>query len=82
MLLADSCARDPLNHSSKKKARPTGPKVIVDNETIKNVYITWLDDPSSLVSKRHQVGKFQEDTEQLKLAHRLKKAQAAIVETS
>jgi hypothetical protein len=35
MLLDDSCAGDPLNHSSKKKARRTGPKVIVDNEMIK-----------------------------------------------
>jgi cohesin complex subunit SCC1 len=83
MLLADSCAGDPLNNSSKKKARRTGSKVIVYNETIipKNVYMTWLDDPSSLVSKRRQVGEFQEDTGQLKLAHRLKKAQAAIVDT-
>jgi hypothetical protein len=55
----------------------------VDNETIikKDVYIKWLDDPSSLVSKRRRVGEFQEDTGQLNLAHRLKKAQAAIVET-
>jgi hypothetical protein len=37
MLLADSCAGDPLNHSSKKKAHRTGPKVIVDNETIKKI---------------------------------------------
>jgi hypothetical protein len=84
MLLDDSCPGDPLNHSSKKKARRTGPKVIVDNETIikKDVYIKWLEDPSSLVSKRRRVGEFQEDTGQLKLAHRLKKAQAAIVDTS
>jgi hypothetical protein len=68
----------------KKKARRTGPKVIVDNETIiqKDVYIKWLEDPSSLVSKRRRVGEFQEDTGQLNLAHRLKKAQAAIVDTS
>jgi hypothetical protein len=62
MLLVDSCAGDPLNNSSKKKARRIGPKVIVDNETIKNVYMTWLDDPSSLVSRRRRVGKFQENT--------------------
>jgi hypothetical protein len=81
MLLDDSCAGDPLNNSSKKKARRTGPKVIVDNETIikKDVYMTWLDDPSSIVSKRRRVGEYQEDTGQLKLAHRLKKAQEAIV---
>jgi hypothetical protein len=55
----------------------------VDNETIikKTVYMTWLKDPSSLVSKRRQVGEFQEDTGQLKLAHWLKKAQAAIADT-
>jgi hypothetical protein len=76
MLLADSCAGDPLNNSSKKKARRTGPKVIVDNEKIipKTIYMTWLDDPSSLVSKRRRVGEFQEDTGQLKLAHWLNKA--------
>jgi hypothetical protein len=44
--------------------------------------MTWLDDPSSLVSKRRRVGEFQGDMGQLKLAHRLKKAQAAIVDTS
>jgi hypothetical protein len=83
MLIAHSCAGVPLNNSSKKKARWIGPKVIVDNETIikKTIYMTWLKDPSSLVSKRRRVGEFQEDTGQLKLAHRLKKAQATIVET-
>jgi hypothetical protein len=63
MLLADSYVGDPLNNSSKKKARWTCPKLIVDNETIipKTVYMTWLDDPTSLVSKSRQVGEFQED---------------------
>jgi hypothetical protein len=41
----------------KRKARRTGLRVIMDNETMipGSMYATWLDDPSGLVSKRCRV---------------------------
>nr|XP_051196688.1 uncharacterized protein LOC127310025 [Lolium perenne] len=43
--------------ASKRKARRTGPQVIVDDHIIipGNTYDTWLNDPSSLVRQRRRV---------------------------
>jgi cobalamin biosynthesis Co2+ chelatase CbiK len=43
--------------ASKRKARRTGPQVIVDDHIIipGNTYETWLNDPSSLVRQRRRV---------------------------
>jgi hypothetical protein len=50
-------------HNIKRKARRTGPQVIVDNETIipGSLYATWLDDPSDLVSKRRRISSLSQE---------------------